>query len=110
MKRSRLIATALGALSVMFVIGYLFAVRVLFPPLPKPKNGIVVPRLTGLEVSAAQERLRGLGLRLTETIELAHPTQPRGTIVAQSPLPGQQLRNLGAVRVGVSAGVPTDSL
>jgi serine/threonine-protein kinase len=78
----------------------------LFPPLPEPENGIIVPRLTGLSVPAAEARLRQLGLRVTESTQIAHPTQPPGLIIAQSPLPGQQLRQLGSVRLAVSAGLP----
>ncbi|HEX6558401.1 MAG TPA: PASTA domain-containing protein, partial [Longimicrobiales bacterium] len=35
-----------------------------------------------------------------------HPSRPRGVIIAQSPLPGQQLRTAGAVRLAISAGKP----
>ena len=45
-------------------------------------------------------------LRVTESTQLAHPTQPPGIVIAQSPLAGQQLRSLGAVRLGVSSGLP----
>ncbi|HEX6560270.1 MAG TPA: PASTA domain-containing protein, partial [Longimicrobiales bacterium] len=97
--------TAAGVL-VMFAIGYLVAVRVLFPPLPEPENGIVVPSLTGLTVPAAEARLRQLDLRVTDVVQLAHPSRPRGVIIAQSPLAGQQLRTAGAVRLAISAGKP----
>ena len=39
-------------------------------------------------------------------IEIAHPTALPGIIVAQSPLPGQQLRSGGEVRLAVSGGLP----
>ena len=102
----RLIGISFTCALVMFVIGYFIAVRLLFPPLPAPKNGIVVPRLAGMTVEQAEQKLRALGLRITETIDIVHPTQPRGIIIAQSPLAGQQLRAAGAVQVGVSAGPP----
>lgn len=104
--RWRLIGISLGASALMFVIGYVVAVRLLFPPLPEPKNGIVVPPLSGLLVPSAEARLREIGLRVSEIVELAHPSQPAGLIIAQSPLPGQQLRIAGSVRLGVSAGIP----
>lgn len=94
---------ALAAL-LMFGIGYVFAVRVLFPPLPEPENGISVPGLTGMTVEQAHEKLRALGLRLTEVTEIEHPSVPAGLIIAQSPLEGQQLRDLAAVRIAISAG------
>ncbi|MGQ0813011.1 MAG: PASTA domain-containing protein [Gemmatimonadota bacterium] len=93
-----------GAAVLMFVAGYFIAVRILFPPLPEPENGIAVPNLIGLRVDNAEAQLRQLSLRLTEVSELEHPGEPEGTIIAQSPLPGQQLRELGAVRLAVSAG------
>jgi beta-lactam-binding protein with PASTA domain len=106
MKRLKLIGIAVGAFVLTFALGYVIAVRWLFPPLPEPENGIVVPDLAGSTVQSAQEKLRALGLRLTDITEISHPTQPPGVIIAQSPIPGQQLRELGAVRVAVSTGMP----
>jgi hypothetical protein len=88
----------------MFWLGYLLAVRVLFPPPPEPEDGIVVPSLTGMTVDQAQDALRAVGLRLTEVTEIEHPSVPEGLVIAQSPLFGQQLRELDAVRVAISAG------
>lgn len=102
----KLIGTAIGAALIMFVVGYFVAVRILFPPLPEPKTGIVVPKLLGMSVSQAEARLVQLGLRVSEVIDIAHPTQPPGVIIAQSPLPGQQLRTAGAVQLGVSVPMP----
>lgn len=99
----RFIGICLLLVGVTFGAGYLLAVRWLFPPLPEPKNGIVVPKLAGLTVAAAEAELRKLGLRVSETIEIAHATQPAGIIIAQSPLAGQQLRAAGSVQLGVSA-------
>ncbi len=96
----------LGVLVGTFGIGYLAATRILFPPLPEPENGIAVPDLTGVVISEANSRLEPLDLRLGEEIRIAHPDQPPGIIVAQSPLPGQQLRNGGAVMLAVSGGLP----
>jgi beta-lactam-binding protein with PASTA domain len=93
-----------GVTLLMFVIGYFTAVRILFPPLEEPENGIVVPDLAGQTVEGAQRTLRALGLRVTEVMAIEHPTEPEGLVTAQSPLPGQQLREMGAVRLAVSAG------
>jgi beta-lactam-binding protein with PASTA domain len=103
---ARLIGISAGLALLMFAVGYFFAVRVLFPPLPEPKNGIVVPRLSGLLVPAAEAKLASIGLRVSDVVEIAHPSQPPGVIVAQNPLPGQQLRTAGAVTVAVSSGLP----
>lgn len=96
----------LGVTVLMFVIGYVVAVRILFPPLAEPETGIIVPSLRGKTVQGAQEMLRELGLRVTEVTEIEHPTEPQGLVTAQSPLPGQQLREMGAVRLAISAGPP----
>ena len=96
----------LGVLVLTFLIGYVVAARILFPPLPEPENGIVVPDLTGVVVAEADRKLRPLGLERTDVTEIAHPTQPPGIIIAQSPLPGQQLRAGGQVRLAVSGGLP----
>lgn len=107
----KVILGAVGAALLMFIIGYFVAVRILFPPLAEPKDGITVPSLTGLTVAAAEAKLAQLGLRLNETIDITHPSQPPGIIIAQSPIAGQQLRTAGLIQVGVSSGisVPTPS-
>lgn len=97
-----------AAVAIMFLTGYLVATRILFPPLPEPENGIVVPSLGGLTLAEAQARLRAVDLRVTETLEVPS-AQPTGTVVAQDPLPGQQLRDLGAVRIGIAIPLPRPS-
>jgi serine/threonine-protein kinase len=101
------VAITLGVLVATFGIGYLVATRMLFPPLPAPENGIVVPDLGGTHVSQVNKTLSPLGLRLASgEVRVAHPSQPPGIVVAQDPLPGQQLRAGGVVRVAVSGGLP----
>ena len=104
MKKALLIG--LGLLVLTFVIGYAVASRILFPPLPEPENGIVVPDLTGTMGEEADRELRPLGLQRGDIVEFAHPSQPPGIIIAQDPLPGQQMRQGGVVQVAVSAGLP----
>lgn len=106
MRKRTFAIAAIATTMALFAIGYLATVRWLFPPLPEPHNGIVVPDLAGSTVESAKEKLRRLGLRLTGITEITHPTKARGVIIAQDPIPGQQLRDLGAVRVAISAGVP----
>lgn len=88
-----------------FLAGYFVAVRLLFPPLPVPEDGIIVPDITGSGFGQADAQLRGVGLALGDTVGVPHATMPPGIIVAQDPLPGQQLRGGGRVRVGVSTGL-----
>ena len=54
----------------------------------------------------ADRELRPLGLQRGDIVEFAHPSQPPGIIIAQDPLPGQQMRQGGVVQVAVSAGLP----
>jgi serine/threonine-protein kinase len=89
-----------------FLVGYAIAVFVLFPAPPTVEAGIEMPDLVGETEQEANVVLTGLGLGPTESTRLPHPTQPAGTVIAQSPLPGQQLRAGAGVRVAVSTGVP----
>jgi eukaryotic-like serine/threonine-protein kinase len=89
-----------------FIIGYLVAVYVIFPPLPSAGDGIAVPDLVGESAAEAQRALAAAGLGPLDVTELPHPTAPAGEVVAQSPLPGQQLRPGAGVLVALSAGRP----
>jgi eukaryotic-like serine/threonine-protein kinase len=89
-----------------FAIGYMLAVYVLFPPLPAAGDGIAVPDLIGYSTADAQGLLAEAGLGPLELLELPHPTAPAGTIIAQTPLPGQQLRPGVSATVAVSTGQP----
>lgn len=94
-----------AALALPFVVGYLIAVYVLFPPTEVVgTGGTPVPDLVGRTISEAHRDLVGVGLGDMPTTELPHPEVPEGIIVAQSPLPGQQLRSGSPVRVAVSSG------
>jgi len=95
-----------GATIAPFVMGYLLAVFVLFPAPPVAAGGIPVPDLVGRTEQEATRQLAGLGLGPAEATRLPHPTRASGQVIAQSPLPGQQLRPGKAVRVAVSTGVP----
>lgn len=101
------IGIALGVLVLTFGLGFFIAARLLFPPLPEPVNGIAVPSLAGMSAEEARDRLGPLGLSVSDVYEIAHPDERAGVIVAQSPLPGQQLRRGDEVRLAVSAGPPS---
>ena len=92
---------------VLFLGGYAAAVFILFPPPEAPQDGIIVPNLSQLTPEAASGRLTPLGLALGDTsLRLPHASVAPGLIVAQDPLPGQQMRSGGTVRIGVSSGLP----
>lgn len=106
MNWKKIVLVGAGVLVATFGIGYVVATRILFPPLPEPENGIAVPDLRGVVVAEATARLEPLGLRRGDQIAISHPNQPPGIIIAQSPLPGQQLRQGDVVMVAVSSGLP----
>jgi serine/threonine-protein kinase len=95
---------------VLFFAGYAAAVFLLFPPPAAPEDGIIVPNLTKLTPDAASDRLTPLGLALGDSVRLPHASVAPGLIVAQDPLPGQQMRSGGTVRVGVSSGLPSSTV
>lgn len=94
----------ISVVAVSFGVGYLLAVRVFFPEPPTPTGGIAVPDVTGMTEAAARVRLDALGLGLGTATGIAHTSVPPGIIVAQAPVPGQQLRRGASVEVGVSTG------
>lgn len=99
-------AAAIAVMAAAFGLGYLIAVRVIYPPGEVSGEGIAVPRLIGMEVNEAGRTLAALGLGPLERTELPTPDAPAGRITAQDPLPGQQLREGAIVRVAVSSGAP----
>lgn len=94
----------LAALLVPFAIGWVLTVFVFFPAQEMAPVGTPVPSLYGLTVLEAERSLAQVGLGNLHTELLPHPTTPEGDVIAQSPLPGQQLRSGAAVRVAVSSG------
>jgi eukaryotic-like serine/threonine-protein kinase len=102
----RWLPAALAAAIVPFAIGWALAVFVLFPPAEAPGQGVIVPELVGRTVPDAQRELVTAMLGELESWQLPHPSRQPGTIIAQNPLPGQQLRPGARVQVAVSTGRP----
>jgi serine/threonine-protein kinase len=102
----RIIPATIAALTIPFAIGYVIAVYMLFPaPKVEPgSNGIPVPDLVGRSYREARDMLATAGLGELDTIMLAHASREAGTILAQDPLPGQQLRRGARVSASVSSG------
>jgi beta-lactam-binding protein with PASTA domain len=94
------------AIVLPFIIGYVVAVYLIFPPTEATGTGIAVPDLVGRSLLDAQTELALAGLGGLEVTELPHPTAAAGAVIAQSPLAGQQLRAGVGVRVAVSRGRP----
>lgn len=68
---------------------------------PEPAT-VSVPNLVGLSSAEARGRLSDLGLRWTQRPLTS--SQPKGTVVRQSPSAGAELREGGAVTLTVSTG------
>jgi serine/threonine-protein kinase len=64
----------------------------------------VVPALTGLDLATATAELSEVGLSVGELDVVRHPDIDSGTVVGQSPLPGQLSRPSNAVRLTLSLG------
>lgn len=103
-KWKRVLIGLAAALVVPFAIGYVFAVFVMFPPTEVSGSGTSTPDLIGRTTGEAQRDLVAAGLGDMQVMELPHPDAEPGTIIAQSPLPGQQLRRGAGVRVALSSG------
>ena len=104
--RGRKALLALAAILIPAVIGYLLAVFLLFPAPDVAAQGIAVPSVVGKTVEEARAEVLAAGLGTLEITRLPHPDAAEDIITAQSPLPGQQLRDGASVRVAVSSGVP----
>ena len=68
---------------------------------PEPVT-VAVPRLVGLRAAEARSQLLELGLRVSQ--RPVESTQPKGTVVRQSPGSGTKLREGQAVLLSISSG------
>lgn len=102
---SRWLLAGLIALVVSFGVGYGVAVWALFPvPDVATGDATPMPRLVGLELTEAQQRIEALGLAVGGITWLPHSRESAGRVIAQAPLPDQQLMPGGEVRLAVSSG------
>jgi beta-lactam-binding protein with PASTA domain len=87
-----------------FAVGYLLATQVFFPRPETAGAGVDVPALYGLDRAAAERALRERGLEVGEVVTLASARSRAGRVLAQTPVPDQQLRPGAAVALVVSDG------
>jgi len=104
----RWLRLSLGAIAAILVGGgggYLYATHLLFPP---PEEVIQdlrsVPDLLGMEREEAEQLLRSLGLEVGPVAPINHPTTESGSVLGQSPLPGQLAPAGSAIELTVSLG------
>lgn len=102
----RWLGYAVLVLVASFGIGYLLSTLVLFPRPETAGAGIEVPRLYGLERTRAEETLREAGFAAGPVMELASMETEPGRVLAQDPIPGQQLRRGASVSYAISSGPP----
>jgi serine/threonine-protein kinase len=86
-----------------FAIGYLL-IALLFLGGSSRDAVVAVPDLYGQTEAKARETLRDAGLKLEKGEALVHPSVPAGSVLAQYPLPGQEIAPGSEVRVNLSAG------
>lgn len=91
------------AAAIAFGGGYGAAALVLFPAPERGQAGVAVPELVGLSLTEARRQLALQELEAGDVVELPAPDRPEGVVLAQSPVPGQQLRAGARVRLAVSA-------
>lgn len=89
-----------------FGVGYMLSTQVLFPRPDTAGTAIVTPSLYGERREAAERAIGEAGLEIGNVMELASTQTERGRVLAQDPVPGQQLRRGAAVSIAVSAGRP----
>jgi len=99
--RAGLLLAALAALA--FGIGYLLTALVLFPATDGDRI-VSVPDVRGATLDDARRTLAAVDLTLERGSVLPHPHTPEGSVLAQSPLPGQETVAGTPVRVTISAG------
>jgi len=100
----RFLLTFLGLAVGGWLVGYLVATQLVFPAPPPPGDLHAVPDLRGLSLTPAAERAAGAQVELGAVDSLQHPSVPAGTVLGQSPLPGQLASPGTPVRVTVSTG------
>jgi len=89
-----------------FVLGYTISARWLFPSEEDPTQGdfTEIPDLSGVPLDVAVTRARDLGLEARSEGALHHPEMEAGSVIAQSPLPGQVARPGDTLHLTLSAG------
>ena len=88
-----------------FGAGYLYATQVIFPaPETAEASFVQVPDLTGLDRTQAETILSQLGLSAGTVDSIGHPEALPGTVLGQTPLPGQLAVPSGTVSYSISLG------
>jgi serine/threonine-protein kinase len=100
--RGKLVVSLVG-LGGAFVLGYVIAALVLFPA-PILASNVPVPRLLGMERSAALQALADAGLAVGDTQTTTHPEAAPDAVVWQDPPAGTAVPPRTSVDVTLSGG------
>ncbi len=99
----RLLKWVLVAGAGCFVLGYLAVTLLFFPGFGRSPI-VTVPDLTGRSRGQAERALDRLGLRAQRGQPFANPRMPRGRVLMQTPLPGEEVARGSTVRIVLSGG------
>ncbi|MEW5928447.1 MAG: PASTA domain-containing protein [Gemmatimonadota bacterium] len=95
----RLVGLGLGA----FVVGYVLTTLLVFPGFGRQAI-VTVPDLRGRTFDAARRAADDAGVDVERGPSLYHAAADSGAVLAQSPLPGQEVTRGSVVRLTLSAG------
>lgn len=102
-ERRRLLLRVLGLGLGAFVVGYVLTTLLVFPGFGRQAI-VTVPDLRGRTFNAARRISDDAGVDVARGPWLYHPSVDSGAVLAQSPLPGQEVTRGAQVRVTLSAG------
>jgi serine/threonine-protein kinase len=102
-RRGRIAKLILAVIAGSFVLGYLAVTLLFFPGFGRDAI-VTVPDLRGRPYAEARGMTDHLGLVIARGTALPNPRIPAGAVLAQEPMPGQEVTRGGAVHVILSAG------
>jgi len=86
-----------------FVVGYVLTALIFFPGWGR-RAIVTIPDLRGKPFAEARRAAEDVDLHVERGSVLFHPTVRAGAVLAQSPLPGQEVTRGAAIRVTLSGG------
>jgi eukaryotic-like serine/threonine-protein kinase len=99
----RLLKWVLIAGAGCFVMGYLVVTLLFFPGFGRSPI-VTVPDLTGRSRGQAERTLSRVGLKVQRGQPIPNPRMPRGRVLMQTPLPGEEVARGSTVRIVLSGG------
>lgn len=99
----RLLKWVLIAGASCFVLGYLVVTLLFFPGFGRSPI-VTVPDLTGRSRGQAERMVDRVGLRVQRGPPIPNPRMPRGRVLMQTPLPGEEAARGSTVRIVLSSG------